>query len=102
MRCATRRGCSMKLVVESITPGIRILSSGISIPLRSSHSWSWRGLAASMLIACGRRVERLDVACCNFPELVVGQVAVLVVAARAEVGAVDLQHEPGVDDGAVL
>ena len=45
MRCATNRGCSTKLVVESMTPGIRILSSGIFALRRSSHSCAWRGLA---------------------------------------------------------
>src|SRR5580693_8279194 len=126
MRCATRRGCSTKLVVESMTPGMRILSSGILIALRSSHSWSWRGLAASMLNACtlalnaismilvtgrswvcgqpvDRGVERGDIALGDFcAEFVIAEMAVLVVARRAEVGRVDLQHEAGLDDGAVF
>ena len=50
-----------------------------------------------------RAVERGDIALGDFAaEFVVGQVAVLVVAARAEIGAVDLQHEAGFDDGAVF
>ena len=50
-----------------------------------------------------RAVERRDVALGDLvAEFVVGQVAILVVAARAEVGAVDLQHEAGFDDGAVF
>jgi hypothetical protein len=36
------------------------------------------------------------------PELVVGQVPILVVARRSEVGRVDLQHKAGLDDGAVF
>ncbi len=35
-------------------------------------------------------------------EFVVGEMAVLVVARRAEIGRVDLQHEAGLDDGAVF
>ena len=35
-------------------------------------------------------------------EFVVGEMAVLIVARRAEVGRVDLQHEACLDDGAVL
>src|SRR6266571_1789671 len=85
MRCATSRGCSTKFVVESMTPGIRILSSGMPTSFMSSHSWSWRGLAASMLIACGRALQAMSV-----------------VAGRGEVRRVDLQHETGLDDRPVL
>ena len=35
-------------------------------------------------------------------ELIVGQMAILVVARRAEIGAIDLQQEPGFDDGLVF
>ena len=53
--------------------------------------------------AFDRAVERRDVALGDLvAEFVVGQVAVLVVAARAEIGAVDLQHEARLDDGAVF
>src|SRR6185436_3291172 len=60
MRCATSFGCSTKFVVESITPGMRILSLGILNVLSSSHSWSWRGLAASMLNACMRALNAMS------------------------------------------
>src|ERR1700752_2024539 len=54
IRCATSRGCSTKLVVEPMTPGIRILSSGIFAPCISPDSCAWRGLAASNDNPAGR------------------------------------------------
>ena len=52
--------------------------------------------------ALGRGVEEGHVALGDAAELVVGLVAILVVARRAEVGAIDLQHKTGRDDGAVF
>ena len=46
-RCATSSGCSTSTVDCVITPGISTLSSGILARFHSSHSCSWRGLAAS-------------------------------------------------------
>src|SRR5262249_10692016 len=54
IRCATSSGCSMKFVVESRTPGIKILSSGSFISRNTAHSCSWRGLAPSSEIAVAR------------------------------------------------
>ena len=51
----------------------------------------------------GRGVERRDIALGDFfAEFVIAEMAVLVVARRAEIGRVDLQHEAGLDDGAVF
>ena len=52
--------------------------------------------------ALGCRVDGGNVALGDLAELVVGQVAVLVVARGGEIGRIDLQHEAGFDDGAVL
>lgn len=48
MRCATRSGCSTNVVTESMTPGMRILPSGSLTFSQTSHSWAWRGFAASI------------------------------------------------------
>ena len=50
-RCAMSSGCSMKLVFESITPGMTTLSSGSFICSKTFHSCAWRGLAASKEMA---------------------------------------------------
>src|SRR5919106_569252 len=44
MRSATTSGCSTKLVVESITPGIRTLSGGSFTSRQTRHSFSWRAV----------------------------------------------------------
>jgi hypothetical protein len=46
-RWAISSGCSMKLDTESITPGINALPAGSLTLAKTSHSCSWRGLAAS-------------------------------------------------------
>ena len=53
--------------------------------------------------AFDRRVEHRDVAFGDLAaEFVVGEVPVLVVARRTEIGRIDLQHKAGFDDGAVF
>src|SRR5262245_7396203 len=51
IRRATTSGCSTKLVVVSITPGMRIISGGSLNDLSAAYSCWWRGLANSMLSA---------------------------------------------------
>ncbi len=46
MRWAISSGCSMKLLVEVEDAGDQHLVVGDAIAFRSSHSCSWRGLAA--------------------------------------------------------
>src|SRR5579884_2877179 len=49
-----------------------------------------------------RRVERRDVAFGDLgAEFIVAEVPVLIVARRAEIWRIDLQYEPGLDNGAV-
>ena len=43
----------MKLLLDSITPGISSLPSGSLTSSKIFHSWSWRGLAASIAILLG-------------------------------------------------
>ena len=57
MRWAISSGCSMKLVLDSSTPGISTLPSGSLTSSKIRHSWAWRGLAASKAIAFGRALE---------------------------------------------
>ena len=45
--CATSSGCSIKLVVESSTPGMMALPCGNLISSNTFHSCSWRRLAPS-------------------------------------------------------
>ena len=52
--------------------------------------------------ALGRGIERGDVALGDLAELVVGEMPVLVVARRGEIGRVDLQDEAGLDDRPVF
>src|SRR5262245_21925026 len=47
-------GCSMKLVVESITPATSTLPSGSLTSFHTLHSCSWRGLAPAMTRPAGR------------------------------------------------
>ena len=47
----------MKLVVESMTPGISTLPAGSFTRSKTFHSWAWRGLAASNEIPVGRAVN---------------------------------------------
>ena len=47
IRWATSSGCSMKLVVESITPGMIALSYGNLTSSKTTHSCSCRGFAPS-------------------------------------------------------
>jgi DNA-binding CsgD family transcriptional regulator len=54
MRWAMSSGCSMKLVVESTTPGISTVPSGRSRSAKMAHSWSCRGLAPSNDTPSGR------------------------------------------------
>lgn len=54
MRWAMSSGCSMKLVVESTTPGISTVPSGRSRSAKVAHSWSCRGLAPSNDTPSGR------------------------------------------------
>ena len=51
MRRATTSGCSTKLVVVSITPGISSQSLGSGLARSASYSCWWRGLANSMVSA---------------------------------------------------
>src|SRR5262245_24627586 len=54
MRSATSSGCSMKLVVESITPATSTLPAGKGTSRHTFHSCSWRGLAPATTSAPGR------------------------------------------------
>src|SRR6185369_4276055 len=47
-RRATTSGCSTKFEVDSITPGMRILSLGKGCRLNAAYSCWWRGLANSI------------------------------------------------------
>src|SRR2546429_206371 len=47
MRWAISSGCSIKLVFDSMTPGISTLPSGNFTSWKTFHSCAWRGLAAS-------------------------------------------------------
>src|SRR5262249_79767 len=47
MRCATSSGCSTILVAWLMTPGISTLPGGSFTDRQTTHSCSWRGLAAS-------------------------------------------------------
>ena len=142
MRWATSRGCSTKFVVELMTPGMRILSSGIFIclevfpfvivtrvggldadclrPRLEGYVDDFQqrqivGVRAFVIAPAdvqphavgrqtgSRRIERGDVALGDFfPEFVVGEMPVLIVARRAEVGGVDLQQKSRFDDGGVF
>ena len=53
MRSATSSGCSMKLVVESSTPGMMTLPAGSFTRSNTRHSCAWRGLAASNEMPAG-------------------------------------------------
>jgi hypothetical protein len=48
IRRATTSGCSTKLLVLSITPGMRIMSAGSGTRLSAAYSRAWRGLANSI------------------------------------------------------
>ena len=50
----------MKFVVESITPGMMILSAGTFICSKTFHSCAWRGLAASKEMAWGRAEKAMS------------------------------------------
>src|SRR5262245_60853468 len=47
IRCATSSGCSTMLVAWLMTPGISTLPAGSLTERQTTHSCSWRGLAAS-------------------------------------------------------